>query len=502
MSLTDRLTEYISACFTGIWIQSAEHDDALREVAEMCRHEDWRLATWDVSNGLQLPGQGNGQAADAGGSDPLAAIRSLNALASPNGSALLCLVNFHRFLQSAEVVQTLAQQITTGKQNRTFVLILSPIVAIPTELEKLFVVVEHDLPSRQQIAEIARGIATEEGELPEGPELETVLAAASGLTRYESEAAFSLSLVRHKQVRADAVWELKCQTLKKSGLLTLHRGGETFADLGGLDSLKSFCSRALRRQGPPDPLKRARGILLLSPPGCGKSQFAKALGNEVGRPTLCMDIGTLMGSLVGSTEANIRQALRITDAMAPSILFIDEIDKGLSGVASSGQTDSGVSARLFGYFLSWLNDHESDVFVVATSNDISKLPPEFSRSERFDGIFFVDLPGVAQKRTIWRMYVEKFGLDATQPKPVDADWSGAEIRACCRLAALLGVPLVEAAQNVVPVARTAYESVERLRTWASGRCLSADQPGIYTPNANAAVMVKPGRKVRRDPSNN
>ena len=453
------------------------------------------------SGGLQIANQSNGQPADAGGNDPLAAIRSINALALTDSSAILVLVNFHRFLQSAEIVQALAQQITSGKQSRAFVVILSAVVQVPVELEKLIVIVEHDLPGRDQLEQIARSIATEEGELPEGPELHMVLDAASGLTRYEAEAAFSLSLVRHRQVRADAVWELKCQTLKKSGLLTLHRGGETFADLGGLEALKSFCSRALRRQGPQDPLKRARGILLLSPPGCGKSQFAKSLGNEVRRPTLCMDIGTLMGSLVGSTEANIRQALRIADAMAPSILFIDEIDKGLSGVASSGQTDSGVSARLFGYFLSWLNDHESDVFVVATCNDISRLPPEFSRSERFDGIFFVDLPGVAQKRTIWRMYIEKFGLDATQPKPVDADWSGAEIRACCRLAALLDVPLVEAAQNVVPVARTAYESVERLRTWASGRCLSADQSGIYSPNTNA-VAVKPGRKVRRDPSSN
>ena len=501
MSLMQRLAEYISACFTGIWIESHEHDDALREIAQMCREQDWRLAVWDVSAGLQIPGKGNTQAADASGTDPLAAIRSLNALASPDSSAIIVLKNFHRFLASAEIVQALVQQVTTGKSNRTFVVILSPIVQVPVEMEKLFVVVEHDLPTYQQIEEIARGIATEEGELPEGPELEMVLAAASGLTRYEAEAAFSLSLVRHKQVRADAVWELKCQTLKKSGLLTLHRGGETFANLGGMESLKSFCARALRRHGPQDPLKRARGILMLSPPGCGKSQFAKSLGNEVGRPTLCMDIGTLMGSLVGSTEANIRQALRIADAMAPCILFIDEIDKGLSGVASSGQTDSGVSARLFGYFLSWLNDHESDVFVVATSNDISRLPPEFSRSERFDGIFFVDLPGVAQRRTIWRMYDEKFGLDTTQPKPVDADWSGAEIRSCCRLAALLDVPLVAAAQNVVPVARTAYESVERLRTWASGRCLSADEAGIYSANANT-VTVKPGRKVRRDPSNN
>jgi hypothetical protein len=297
MSLTKRLTEYIAACFTGLWIESHEHEDALREIAEMCRQENWRLAAWDVSTGLRLPGQGNGQAADAGGTDPLAAIRSLNALASPDSSALIVLSNFHRFLASAEIVQTLAQQITAGKVNRTFVLILSPVVAIPTELEKLFVVVEHDLPSREQIEEIARGIATESGDLPEGDGLQTVLDAAAGLTRYESEGAFSLSLVRHSAIRPEAIWELKQGMLKKSGLLQLHRGGERFDTLGGLQGLKAFCLRSMRRQGHANPLKRPKGCLLLSPPGCGKSQFAKCLGSEANRPTLILDIGSLMGSL-------------------------------------------------------------------------------------------------------------------------------------------------------------------------------------------------------------
>ena len=173
-----------------------------------------------------------------------------------------------------------------------------------------------------------------------------------------------------------------------------------------------------------------------------------------------------------------------------------------AGVASSGQSDSGVSARLFGTFLTWLNDHESDVFVVTTSNNISNLPPEFSRSERFDGIFFLDLPGVQQRRTIWNLYLDRFGLDPKQPRPVDADWTGAEIRSCCRLAALLDVPLVEAAQNVVPVARTSCEAVERLRTWASGRCLNAESPGGIYQRHGAATTGKPGRKVRRDPSSN
>jgi SpoVK/Ycf46/Vps4 family AAA+-type ATPase len=240
--------------------------------------------------------------------------------------------------------------------------------------------------------------------------------------------------------------------------------------------------------------------LLLSPPGCGKSAFAKSLGNETGRPTLVLDVGTLFGSLVGQTEANVRQALRQVDAMAPCVAFLDEIDKGFSEVASSGQTDSGVGARMFGSFLCWLNDHASDVFVVATSNDISKLPPEMSRAERFDGVFFIDLPGPREKEVIWTMYTEKFGLDRDQRRPRDTDFTGAEIKSCCRLAALLDVPLAEAARNIVPVAVTAGESVERLRVWASGRCLSADRPGVYsraTPSPD-----KLGRNVKRDPSSN
>ena len=175
---------------------------------------------------MQLPG--NGGDADAAGTDPLAAISAINALASADSSALLVLQNFHKFLGSPEIVQTLAGQIVKGKQNRTFVVVLSPVVNIPIELEKHFVVIEHELPGREQLEEIARGIATDDGELPAGDELAMVLDAAAGLTRYEAEGAFSLSLVRDSRIRPQAVWELKSQTLKKSGLLSLHRGGESF----------------------------------------------------------------------------------------------------------------------------------------------------------------------------------------------------------------------------------------------------------------------------------
>ena len=238
----------------------------------------------------------------------------------------------------------------------------------------------------------------------------------------------------------------------------------------------------------------------LSPPGCGKSQFCKALGHEVGRPVVMLDVGSLMGSLVGQSEERTRNALRTIDAMAPCVAMLDEVDKAFAGIGGSGQNDSGVSARMFGTFLSWLNDHESDVFVVCTANDVTKLPPEFSRSERFDGVFFLDLPGREQKDAIWQMYIQLYELDVDQSRPNDDQWTGAEIKSCCRLAALLDLPLVEAGRNIVPVAVTSAESVGRLREWASGRCLDADVGGTYRHQLNGKATR---RKITRgEPSSN
>ena len=491
MTLNERLSELVRAAFAGIWVQSFEHDDAVIEIARLCRQNSWSLATWDVDRGLSFAGQSTEAAGPVNAADPLSAIKSLNGLSSTDGTALLVLRNLHRFLSSAEIVQVLDTALAAGKGNRTFLVVISPVVQIPVELERQFVVLEHDLPARDQLGQIAASIATEPGELPQGDSLEGVLDAAAGFTRAEAENAFSLSLIRHGRVTPDVLSELKGQTLKKSGLLTLHRGGETFADLGGLDAIKSFCTRALRPGRRSD--ARARGVLLLGPPGSGKSACAKALGAETGRPTLLLDVGSLMGSLIGQTEERTRQALRIADAMAPCIIMIDEPEKALSGVGSTG--DSGVSSRLFGTLLTYLSDHESDVFVVASANDISKLPPELARAERFDGVFFLDLPGSRERETIWQIYIRKFGLDPAQRRPQDRDWTGAEIRSCCRLSALLDIPLSEAGTNIVPVAVTAGESVERLRNWAAGRCLSADRPGIYSRVADSSGQ--PGRKVHR-----
>ena len=494
MSLATRMNELIRAGFSGIWISSHEHQDAIVELAAMARDETWQLATWNIDRGLRAVGN---VSVTAEANDPLAVLRVAAATPPDDGTTIYVLENFHRFLGSTEIVQALIHAVVLGKMQRSFIVIISPTVQLPAELEKLFVTVEHDLPTRDQLLEIARGIATESGELPDGRELDDVLDAASGLTRYEAEGAYSLSLVRHGKLTPSAIWELKTQTLKKSGLLTLHRGGNNFESLGGLSVLKAFTRRALIHRGRSRERVKPRGVMLLSPPGCGKSEFCKTLGNEVGRPVLILDVGSLMGSLVGQSEERTRQALATVDAMAPCVLMIDEVEKAFAGATGGSNGDSGVSSRMFGSFLSWLNDHESDVFVVCTANDIQKLPPEFVRAERFDAVFFLDLPDRKQKDEIWSLYIDRYGLDASETRPVDDQWTGAEIKSCCRLAALLDAPLIQAAENVVPVAVTSSESVQRLRDWADGRCLSAEQLGVYRTSGKPS---KRRRAISTEPS--
>lgn len=485
MSLATQLAPYVRAAFSGLYVETFEPEEALREIRELCTTEEWHIARWDIDRGLAIPRGSHVAAAN----DPLAALRSLPSLAMPNGTTLLVLKNFHRFLGSAEIVQTLQHQLDAGKATRTFVVILAPTVQLPIELQRSFVVLVHALPDRNQLGRIAAEILGEESSATAGLPL-SLLDAAVGLTRTEAEGAFALSLAQHDELRAEVLWEWKAQSLRKQNLLTLHRGGGTFADLGGLTALKDFCRRALQ---PGRPVK-ARGTLLLSPPGCGKSAFCKTLGAEIGRPVLSLDLGALYGSMVGETEKNVRQALAIADAMAPAVLYVDELEKGLSGTGSQG--DSGVSTRLFGTLLTWLSDHESDIFFIGTANDISRLPPEFTRAERLDGVFFVDLPGVEQRRDIWSLYRRQYDIALNQPIPPDENWSGAEIKSCCRLSALLDVPLLEAARNVVPVSVTSAEAVDRLRTWASGRCLSADSPGIY----QRPTVEKPSRRKLSPPA--
>ena len=502
MKLGNEIWELVRAGFSGIWVETHEPSEAILELSTLGREHGLQILAWNLDAGMRTIA-GDVVANDA--TDPLSAVRALSAIQGEQSSVLL-LENFHRFIDSVEVCQAMLTQLMLGKQQGRHVVVLAPVVKLPMELDRQFVVINHPLPDREQLWEIAESLVDDPDLYPLAHR-EMLLDAAAGLTRMEAESAFSLSLVRHGRIISDEVWQLKSSWLQKSGMLRLFKSEHGFDSLGGLESLKRFCQHSLRRVVENDGTSRQarpRGVMLLGVPGTGKSAFAKALGQETRRPVLTLDIGQLMGSLLGQSEANIRTALKTADAMAPSILFIDEVEKALSGVASGGKGDSGVSSRLFGTLLTWLNDHTSDVYVVVTCNNIQQLPPEFSRAERFDAIMFLDLPGREEKDAIWQLYLNQFGIDANQTRPSDDQWTGAEIKACCRLASLLREPLVQASQYIVPVGVTAAEDIERLRSWASGRCLDASRPGIFRNStlSNQPSGKRPKRGVTLRPSDN
>ena len=283
MNLSQQIKELVCAGFSGIWVDTQEADDAVASVKKLCEERDWGFEVWDldrqlcVHNTTPAPG-------------PVQALRWLDTQdARAKNTQLLLLKNFHKYLPNPEVLQVLANRVVTGKAIGQHVIVLSPVLQLQPEVEKLFTVVHHELPTREQLTTIANELFTGEGNSftkPSEDVINAVVDAASGMTRLEAENAFALSLVRHNTLNPDVIWNLKAQTLEKAGTLSLYRGDASFDGLGGLDNLKQFCLRAMKRQGEDDAEKRPRGVLLLSPPGCGKSQFAKALGNETGRPTV------------------------------------------------------------------------------------------------------------------------------------------------------------------------------------------------------------------------
>ncbi|QDT15080.1 ATP-dependent zinc metalloprotease FtsH 1 [Alienimonas californiensis] len=458
-----KLAELIAAAFPGVLAVSPEPEEVLRDLTGLCRERGWNFAPWTADGGEDGP------------ADPLAAMKALPQSGDGETPSLLAMVHPQRYLNSPELLAAMRSALAAGKTRRTHLILIQPTGELPPELSRDFAVLDCPLPSREELEAVARGVATEEGELPDP--LTPVLDAAAGLTRSEAENAFALSLVRHGRLDPDPLWELKAKQLAAGGPLSLSRGGPGFDALGGMEALKTFCRTALTNGSP---RAEAKGVLLLGPGGVGKSSFAKALGAEVGRPTLTLDVGALMAGLVGATEENTRRALATVEAMAPCALFVDEVERALAGT-SGGAQDSGVSSRLLGTMLSWLADRPAGVFVVCTANDTSKLPPELTRSGRFDATFFLDLPGEEQRRGIWETCRERYGVAAGESTPPDAGWTGAEIESCCRLSALLGVSLAEAATHVVPVSVSAAEPLAKLRRWASGRCLDAEAGGVFRP---------------------
>lgn len=391
---------------------------------------------------------------------------------------------------------------------------MGPKSNIPSDLKYDVTTVSHPLPDRQELLAITNLLITPLGAealKEDSPETQAILDAGSGLNRKKFEDAVSLSWVKKQSVCPEVIWDEKRKMITELGFISLYEGNDTFEQMGGLDHYKKFTSALLegsKRSGIP-----VRGQLLIGVPGCGKSGSVKCLANETGRYLFRLDLGAARSKWLGETDRNIKLAIDIVESMQPSILTIDEVDKAFSGAgSSSSDTDGGAGDRIFGAFLEWLNDHQSDVFVAFTANNISKLPPEFSRAGRFDGIFFFDLPTPEEREVIWKIHLNKYlGYD---PKVLEGalkrlarlvkdseEWSGAEIEAACRLSALMNVDICSAIHSVVPLSRSSKQEIDLLRERAKGRYLSASKEGIYGTGTSVLDAIKISKSVSKSNRN-
>jgi SpoVK/Ycf46/Vps4 family AAA+-type ATPase len=344
--------------------------------------------------------------------------------------AIYILKDIHPFINSrtgrSTIVRKLKDTVLALEPTLSAIVLLSgPQLEIPAELEKDLVIIDFDLPTIEEISAKYSEMVSQYRQNPNlniqvGEDDITALArAAQGLTLAEAELAFGKAIAVDRQLDASDVSVIideKRQIVRKSGILTFENPGK-MGEVGGLENLKAWLekrkgifSQDARRYG----LTSPKGVMLTGVPGCGKSLCARAMASIWGIPILRLDMGAVFGGLVGQSEANIRKAIKAAEAMAPCILMIDEIEKGLAGTGGSG--DGGTATRVFGNILSWMSDKTASVFVVATANEFDRLPPEMLRKGRFDEIFFVDFPHEGEREAILRIHVQK-AFARREPKP-------------------------------------------------------------------------------------
>jgi SpoVK/Ycf46/Vps4 family AAA+-type ATPase len=485
------IEDLIRARYSLIWITSPEENRVEEALKRLCVEREMRLEVWSITEGFKTIANGQGTR-DV--KDPMKAI---DHVLRAEGRALFVLRDFHPFLKEPAVVRRLRDAAHELRKTKKSLLVLSPVTKIAPELEKsISAVLDWDLPNRAEIETAARKVvpslppATQQLIESDSTFMERVVEGALGLTLVEAENVFAKSAVRTHTFDLETILEEKKQIIRKSGLLEYYEHREEFSDVGGMDVLKdwlvkrrnAFSSRA-RDFGLPLP----KGILLIGVPGTGKSLTAKAVGALWQMPLLRLDVGKIFAGLVGSSEENIRSVIKTAEAIAPAILWIDELEKGFSGTASSGQTDGGTTSRVFASFITWLQEKTTPVFVIATANNVHQLPPELLRKGRFDEIFFCDLPDREDRQQILDIHIRKKNRDPGQfdmDKLVEAtvDFSGAELEQAV-VAALYDAfdtgndltteGLLHTLKDMVPLAITMREMIESMREWARTRARMA-----------------------------
>ncbi|MBI5244082.1 MAG: AAA family ATPase [Elusimicrobia bacterium] len=454
--------------------------------------------TWSITRGIAPAGASvqSKKILTAGTADPLSGLREVLERMDPS---IYLFKDFHPYLTNPEVVRTLRDLAGHLRQSPKTLILLSPQMQLPVELEKAVTVLDLPLPSYGEIEKFLSELACDlekKGKIRVSlnpAAKERIVKALAGLTLEEAENVLAKSIILRQQLDESALPSViseKKQIIRKSGALEYQDFQAGLDRVGGLKALKDWFKRrqlAFTDRARDFGLPAPKGILLLGVQGCGKSLCAKAVSAAWQQPLLRLDVSKIFSSLVGSSESNIRQAVKIAESVAPAVLWVDEIDKAFAGVQSSAFSDSGTTARVFGGFITWLQEKTSPVFVIATANSVVSLPPELLRKGRFDEIFFVDLPEAEERREIFSIHLvlrsrdpRKFDLPALAAK--SPGFSGAEIEQAV-ISALyaafdagrdLGTgDILAALGETVPLSKTMSEQIEEMRRWAKGRARPA-----------------------------
>jgi ATP-dependent 26S proteasome regulatory subunit len=502
-------------------VETVEEVHAVRLVRAACASLNLAAFEWSIASGLSRCGNDGGNALLAEGtvyagpsgtghdSTDMAAkaiynsrepVQVLGNLEGISVDAAFILKDFHRHMDDPVVVRRLRDVGQKFSQNRRTVIITAPSIVIPPELASLVEFLRLPLPDRQRLRQIIDEMIVRVGKTRtlrrnlDSAGLDAMANNLRGLSEEEAERAVSQALVTRYGLTPEIVTdvlEAKKELLRRSEMLDFVEVSDTLSAVGGLENLKTWLAE---RQGTWEDAAREfgleppRGVIILGVQGCGKSMCARAIAGEWKIPLVKFDTAAIFDKYIGETEKRIQKVFQVAEGLAPCVLWIDELEKVFAGSGSdSASSDAGVSARLLGAFLSWMQDRKAPVFVAATCNNVSALPPELIRKGRFDELFFVDLPNPAERKQIFAIQLTK-----RKRNPLDFDldlvaatargYSGAEIEASIQAAlyaafssrrALTTQSLVQALQATVPLSTTRAEEIEALRDWAGKRAVPA-----------------------------
>lgn len=470
----EKLITAIKVRHSLIYIQTFEEERLITKIKSIGNETNHNISIWDFAK------EG----------DPF---KFLNKISSSENSQIYIMKDLYKFFKDdgvgIKLMRSLKNLREELKNQQKILIAIAPVIKIPEDIIRNFLILEDPLPSYEEIQKEIQSFLSRNkiGENISELLKDRIILSCLGLTIDQVNKILATTLLKNKKLDerclSDIIQEKK-NVIGQNQVLEFYDTTETISNIGGLDNLKNWLkirSKAFSNEAKEYGLPHPKGLLMLGVQGTGKSLTAKAVASYWRLPLLKFDIGRVFGSLVGESENRIREALKVAETISPCILWVDEIDKAFAGLQGA-QGDSGTSARVFGTLITWMQDKEKPVFIVATANDISKLPPELLRKGRFDEIFFVDIPNRREREEIFKIHIKKTKRDIKQydlALLVESSnkFTGAEIEQAVKDAMYIAFAdderdfetkdILIALKETVPISQMMKEHIDRLREWAN-----------------------------------